>query len=287
MVFRALQGDGASGIFSLTVVIEPDITPGRWLGLYSSVISSVFAFTSILGPELGSALAEYSSWRWVFLLKKRTCGGLKLRVGKWKHIDILGVVLLLASTVLFIYALQSAPSSGSGQGWSSPTIIGGLVASGVLLTRYSCRDIRPYPLSSRYHYSFARYIALLMVSFHFTIIQLPQCLLQVNTKSPTTVGILVLAIFLPSAAFSALFGGLYRKFPTAPLQLFLGGCFQVRGVGLLPSLPTGLPIASKQYGFEVITGVGFGLMLPSVLILARDWTSKELYDIKKPLLSFP
>jgi len=69
MVFRALQGDGASGIFSLTVVIEPDITPGRWLGLYSGVISSVFASTSILGPVLGSALAEYSSWRWVFLLK--------------------------------------------------------------------------------------------------------------------------------------------------------------------------------------------------------------------------
>jgi MFS family permease len=69
IVFRNLQGFGASGIFSLTTVIVPNITPDRWLGLCSGVVSSFFALASILGPVLGGVLAEYSSWRWVFLLK--------------------------------------------------------------------------------------------------------------------------------------------------------------------------------------------------------------------------
>jgi MFS family permease len=69
IVFRALQGIGASGLFSLTMVIVPNITPDRWLGLYSGVVSSVFAFSSVLGPVLGGVLAQHSTWRWVFLLK--------------------------------------------------------------------------------------------------------------------------------------------------------------------------------------------------------------------------
>lgn len=69
IVFRAFQGIGASGLFSLTMVIVPDITPDKWLGLYSGVVSSVFAFSSVLGPVLGGVLAQHSTWRWVFLLK--------------------------------------------------------------------------------------------------------------------------------------------------------------------------------------------------------------------------
>ena len=51
------------------MVIVPDITPYKWLGLYSGVVSSVFAFSSVLGPVLGGVLAQHSTWRWVFLLK--------------------------------------------------------------------------------------------------------------------------------------------------------------------------------------------------------------------------
>ncbi|KAB8229494.1 major facilitator superfamily domain-containing protein [Aspergillus alliaceus] len=115
-------------------------------------------------------------------------------------------------------------------------------------------------------------------SFYSTIIQLPQRLQQVNSKSPTTSGVLLLPVLLPSAAFSALSGGLYRKFPTsATLLLTLGGCLQVIGVGLLSTLSIKQSVPARQYGFEVVTGVGFGLMLPSFMILARDWVSKEEY----------
>ncbi|KAF9764192.1 hypothetical protein IL306_002866 [Fusarium sp. DS 682] len=115
-------------------------------------------------------------------------------------------------------------------------------------------------------------------SFYSTIIQLPQRLQHVNDKSPTAAGVLLLPVLLPSAGFSALSGGLYRKFPTAtPLLLFCGGVLQVISVSLLSTLPTGPSVSNSQYGFEVMTGIGFGLMLPSFMILARDWVSAEQY----------
>ena len=115
-------------------------------------------------------------------------------------------------------------------------------------------------------------------SFYSTIIQLPQRLQHVNAKSPTAAGILLLPVLLPSAGFSALSGAMYRKYPAAtPSLLFCGSVLQVIGVGLLSTLPTGEAVSNSQYGFEVMTGIGFGLMLPSFMILARDWVTEQQY----------
>jgi MFS family permease len=47
-----------------TVVVRPEK-----YGTYMAIISSVFAVASVLGPVLGGAINDHSSWRWVFLLK--------------------------------------------------------------------------------------------------------------------------------------------------------------------------------------------------------------------------
>jgi MFS family permease len=53
IVFRAFQGIGGSGLYSLTfVAIMKLITPEK-LGFYSGIISSVFAIANLLGPILG------------------------------------------------------------------------------------------------------------------------------------------------------------------------------------------------------------------------------------------
>ncbi|KAK2673942.1 Major facilitator superfamily [Fusarium oxysporum f. sp. vasinfectum] len=271
IVFRAFQGLGASGLFSLTMVIVPDITPDRWLGLYSGVVSSVFAFSSVFGPGVGrrfgpafdvemGVFTQVSVCAFLLLLSLRWKNNSKSVMNGWREIDAPGAFLFLAATIFLIYALQSASTVGDGNGWSSPTIIGCLVGSGVSLIMF---------IGSAFFMG---------SSFYSTIIQLPQRLQHVNDKSPTTAGVLLLPVLLPSAGFSALSGGLYRKFPAAtPLLLFCGGVLQVIGVGLLSTLPTGSSVSNSQYGFEVMTGVGFGLMLPSFMILARDWVSEEQY----------
>jgi MFS family permease len=60
---------GASGMYSMSFVIIPEIVPLRLFGQFSAVMGAVFAVSSILGPILGGIVVNSSSWRWVFLLK--------------------------------------------------------------------------------------------------------------------------------------------------------------------------------------------------------------------------
>jgi MFS family permease len=50
-------------------VIVTVVLPPEKFGKYMAIISSVFAVASVLGPVLGGAINDNSSWRWVFLLK--------------------------------------------------------------------------------------------------------------------------------------------------------------------------------------------------------------------------
>jgi len=53
----------------MTGVIVAVVVPPSRYAKYMAIISSVFAISSILGPLLGGAISEHSTWRWIFLLK--------------------------------------------------------------------------------------------------------------------------------------------------------------------------------------------------------------------------
>ena len=50
-------------------VVAVSVIPPIKFGKYMAIISSVFAVASILGPLLGGAINDHTTWRWVFLLK--------------------------------------------------------------------------------------------------------------------------------------------------------------------------------------------------------------------------
>jgi len=60
---------GASGIYSLVTVMVPLMVPPEKYATCIAAISSVFAISSVLGPILGGAINDHSTWKWVFLLK--------------------------------------------------------------------------------------------------------------------------------------------------------------------------------------------------------------------------
>lgn len=39
------------------------------VGKYTGILSSVFALASLLGPIIGGAIVDTTSWRWVFFIK--------------------------------------------------------------------------------------------------------------------------------------------------------------------------------------------------------------------------
>src|SRR5437763_8906256 len=66
VVFRAVQGIGAGGIFPLTIAMVGMIVPPRDRGRYQGLIGSVFAAASIAGPLIGGYIVDNASWRWIF-----------------------------------------------------------------------------------------------------------------------------------------------------------------------------------------------------------------------------
>ena len=72
--FRAVQGIGAGGLFSLALAIVGDIVPPRERAKYQGYFLAVFGTSSVLGPIIGGFFAGADSilgitgWRWVFLV---------------------------------------------------------------------------------------------------------------------------------------------------------------------------------------------------------------------------
>ena len=129
-LFRAVQGLGAGGLFSLALAIIGDIVPPRERAKYQGYFLAVFGTSSVLGPVIGGFLAGQESilgitgWRWVFLVNvpigivalfivSRT---LKLRHRRLDHrIDWFGAGLLSVSLVPLLLVAEQ----GREWGWWS------------------------------------------------------------------------------------------------------------------------------------------------------------------------
>lgn len=63
---------GASGIYSLSTVMVTMMVPPAKYATYVAITTSVFAISSVLGPLLGGAINDSTTWRWIFYLKSDT-----------------------------------------------------------------------------------------------------------------------------------------------------------------------------------------------------------------------
>ena len=68
VVFRAVQGIGAGGLFPLSLAVIGNIVPPRDRGRWQGLIGAVFAASSIIGPAVGGFIVDNASWRWIFLV---------------------------------------------------------------------------------------------------------------------------------------------------------------------------------------------------------------------------
>ena len=132
--FRAVQGIGAGGLFSLALAIIGDIVPPRERAKYQGYFLAVFGTSSVLGPVIGGFFAGQDTilgvtgWRWVFLVNVPIAVAALIVVTRTLHlkhtrldhrIDYWGALSLSVALVpLLIVAEQ-----GRAWGWGSPTSI--------------------------------------------------------------------------------------------------------------------------------------------------------------------
>ncbi|KAJ1301686.1 hypothetical protein OPQ81_008922 [Rhizoctonia solani] len=130
LVLRALQGIGAAhtipSALSMIVQMMPEpMEQQRAIGLFGA--SGAVAN----GTIIGAILVEYASWRWIFWIisiisipAATACIFLipaspRRKDAKASQLDALGVTILIAAIVLFVYAL----TTGSVSGWRSGGVL--------------------------------------------------------------------------------------------------------------------------------------------------------------------
>jgi EmrB/QacA subfamily drug resistance transporter len=147
VAFRALQGLGAGAIAPVGMTIVGDIYSVAERATVQGYIASVWAVSSLVGPALGGFFADFTSWRWIFLVNL-PLGALaywmlwarfsETRAARAPdeprpRVDVLGTVLLLLGTVALLVALLEG---GVVWDWASPTSLVLLTSSAVLLVAF-------------------------------------------------------------------------------------------------------------------------------------------------------
>ncbi|CAO2648981.1 Nn.00g099300.m01.CDS01 [Neocucurbitaria sp. VM-36] len=289
IVFRAFQGIGGSGLYSLSFVAIMKLISPEKLGFYAGIISSVFAMANLLGPLFGGIISDRTTWRWIFFINGPIVSiaiGLlffsmpTLKDGKTnseriRSLDGIGGLLSVCWPISLIFALQEAGGSHS---WSSGVIVGTLVTGvGVLVVfvlyeiwvTYRTKKEPIFPIHLLRNPAMALILLsmfLLGMPFYVIFVQLPQRFQVVNFTSAERAGILLLPATLVSPV-GAMIASLAAKMVPVEFVLILATAVVCTGIGLLSSLPTYSHLWPGVYGYEIITGLGLGLASPPYFML--------------------
>lgn len=119
--------------------------------------------------------------------------------------------------------------------------------------------------------------------FYAAIILLPQRFQSVNGLSALNAGLNMLAFTLVSPVFSMACGmALSKKPPVALILLLAGSALTIVGMGFLSTLADSGSVSAPVYGYEVILGVGLGLMMPTLIFLLKVEFDDENLGMSSP-----
>ncbi|WP_347350632.1 MDR family MFS transporter [Intrasporangium sp.] len=152
ILFRALQGFGAGAIGATVNTLAGDLYDIRERGRIQGYLSSVWGISAVVAPTLGGIFAQYTSWRWIFLVNI-PIGAIALTfivrrvhedVEHHRHrIDWVGAVLLFLAAGLGMFGVLQGGTSWPW--WSVPSVVIFVAAglSGVAAVRVERRAAEP------------------------------------------------------------------------------------------------------------------------------------------------
>jgi EmrB/QacA subfamily drug resistance transporter len=283
--FRAVQGIGAGGLFSLALTIIGDLVPPRERARYQGFFLAVFGTSSVLGPVVGGFLAGQSTilgitgWRWVFLVNV-PIGIVSLTlVGRTLHlphtrrehqIDYSGAAALVVALVPLLIVAEQGRAWGwtSGRAWAS-YVIGAIGIVWFLLAERRCGDDALLPLRLFRGRTFGVGSLLNFIvgmGMFGGLASLPLYMQIVKGYSPTAAGLLLLPLVVGIMSGSVGSGqaiartGRYKWFPITGLALL------TVSLVLLSRVEYDTSIAVVDfYGFLFGLGLGFNMQ---TLVLA-------------------
>jgi EmrB/QacA subfamily drug resistance transporter len=282
---RVVQGMGGGGINVMTEIIVADLVPLRERQQIMGIVFTAFAVGTFIGPIVGGAIVDHTSWRWVFYINLPLCGVavilmflfLQVKYDKtaslWeklKRVDYVGNAILMASVISILLSLTWAGTLHPWSSWRTilPLILGFLGLIGFIFyegSRWCVEPTVPLRLFSNrtaaltYILSFLHGTILYWVSLF-----LPVYFQSILEATPEKSGIDLLASVIPMVPFAIIGGilitvtGKYKPF------LIIGFIPMAVGMGLFTMLNDKTTTVIWVV-FQVILAAGSGLSLIATL----------------------
>ncbi len=287
--FRAFQGIGAGGLFTLALAITGDVIPPRQRAKYQGYFLAVFGTSSVLGPVVGGAFAGQNTllgidgWRWIFLLNV-PIGILALYVinrvlqidhehNKQQKLDLLGSVLLMVCLVPLLLVAEQGREWGWGSGKSLSCFAIGAIALVLFVwaeRRAGDAALLPARLFRVRAFTIGSAQSLIIgIGMFGGLTLLPLYLQLVKGNSPTTAGLLTLPLMVGLMTGSITSGqvtsrtGHYKIFPV------VGSAALVVGMLMLWRLSADSSLVYAGWSMAVV-GLGIGMNMQTVVLAMQN-----------------
>lgn len=282
IIFRAIQGTGGGGLFSIAFAIIGDVIPPRDRGRYQGYFGAVFGVASVAGPLLGGWFTDGLGWRWIFFVNLPiglaalvvTSWALRMPVIRREHrIDYLGAGLIVASVTSLLLYLDWA---GRDYGYGAPlplALLASAVVLGVLFVaqeRRATEPIIPLALFKNPVYRMGNIFGFLSgVAMFGAIVFLPIYFQGVMGLTPTMSGLAMLPTVVGIFGASITSGQLISRNGRYKIYPILGASLLIVAQLLLGHLEVTTPYWQIAL-YTLIFGAGLGLTMQTIITAVQN-----------------
>ncbi|CAM1503053.1 Fc.00g078290.m01.CDS01 [Cosmosporella sp. VM-42] len=308
IIGRAVAGLGSSGIQNGAFTMIAASVPLEKRPPLVGILMAGAQLGLVIGPLVGGALTEYTTWRWCFYINlpigavaalliflvhipdkrvRTDHSAFKIVTSK---LDLTGFALFAPCTVMFLLALQWG---GVDYPWKSATVIGLFCGGGGLLViflwwehRIGTRAMIPIPvIRKREVWTSCLTMLFLFVTVFVASYYFPIYFQSVKNASPFTSGVDMLPSILSQLAAAIASGFLASKVGYYLPFAVLSGAILAVGNGLLSTLGPHTSTA-KWAGYQILVGFarGLGMQMPIIAIQAN--TDPTITSIATAVLVF-
>ncbi|MDQ6745031.1 MAG: DHA2 family efflux MFS transporter permease subunit [Actinomycetota bacterium] len=267
---RALQGLGAAISTPLTLTLLADAFPPAKRGLALGIWSGISGIAVALGPLVGGAVIQLSSWHWIFwinvpvglILVPLAARKLTESYGATNRLDLIGLILSAAGLFGIVFGLVRSQSLG----WGRPEVLVALTLGTcltVLFVRHELRTEHPMlPMGFFAHRAFAvtNVVSLAMYFGMFgSIFFLSQYLQNVLHNTPFQAGMKLLVWTGATMVVSPLAGFFSERWGSR-LFMAAGLTLQAIALGWLASRAAVAQSYASMLAPFVLAGTGMALV---------------------------
>lgn len=285
IAFRGLQAVGAGAIMATVNTIAADIYTLEERAKIQGWLSSVWGVSAILGPTIGGALADYASWRWIFLINIPVGIGSIIMISiflkenkpiKYAKIDWLGALALLVTGGFIMFGLMQG-----GQSWdwiSYETLVFTAIAAVLVYATMKIEARAESPILPRWVWRKRVLVGANLATIGMGCMTMgPNMFLPVFAQSVIGVGAITAGFILASMSItwpisSSFSGKLYLRIGFRNTAL-CGISIVIIAVSSFLFMPYPGSVAALV-GVQLLMGAGFGLISTPLMVGVQstvDW----------------